>query len=258
MKSCLDLAIVSSCLVPFVESFIIDKDRKFTPRRVIKRKGKVESIFTDHLGIEIKLKGLTRRQKLKTDKPASWNINKPGGWEIYKELTDTAAEKIDEVINNDKLVINEVVKKVENIENKVKFKAFGKTRPATKKKAAKKDESGNQEEKDMDLLKRQSSKIEEQINLIKSEKLGRVGSIFKMKEVINGPKKKAQEPNAIKHPKTGDLIVSAEGIKKVTLEYCVENLKNNNHDEEVKEAVNIKKELHDIRMMDTGGEGFEV
>ena len=154
--------------------------------------------------------------------------------------------------------INEEVKKVEITENKVKFKAFGKTRPATKKKAAQKDDTGNQEEKDMDLLKRQSSKIEEQINLIKSEKLGRVGSIFKMKEVINGPKKKAQEPNAIKHPKTGDLIVSAEGIKKVTLEYCVENLQNNNYDEEVKDAVNIKKELHDIRMKDTSSEGFEV
>ena len=66
--------------------------------------------------------------------------------------------------------------------------------------------------------------MEGEILKIKSQKLGRVGAIFKMKEVVNGPKKGGQEPSAIKDPKTGDLVVSSEEIKKVTLAYCVDNL----------------------------------
>ena len=54
----------------------------FTPRRVIKRRGKTESIYTDHIPIEIKLKGMTRRKKQSVNKPACWNIHKPGGWAV--------------------------------------------------------------------------------------------------------------------------------------------------------------------------------
>ena len=136
--------------------------------------------------------------------------------------------------------------------------AFGKTRATSNKKVVNSENNLNQEEKDEELLKRQSSKIEEQINVIKSQKLGRAGSVFKMREAICGPKKKGQEPNAIKNPKTGDLVVSSEEIKKVTLAYCVENLTNNNPDEEVKQLVDIKKQLHESRMKDTESEGFEV
>ena len=42
--------------------------------------------------------------------------------------------------------------------------AFGKTRTATKKKVMMDDKTTNVEEKDSELLKRQSAKIEEQIN----------------------------------------------------------------------------------------------
>ena len=52
--------------------------------------------------------------------------------------------------------------------------------------------------------------------------------------------------------------VSSEEIKNVTLAYCVENLQNNPPDDEVKQLVNIKKQLHDYRMEHTDSEGFEV
>ena len=39
--------------------------------------------------------------------------------------------------------------------------------------------------------------------------------------------------------------------KKVTLEYCVENLQNNNPDDSVKQLVELKKEMHKLRMSDT-------
>ena len=47
-KSCLDLAICSPNLVPFVKVVLIDKAKQFTPRRVIWKKGSFTSIFTDH------------------------------------------------------------------------------------------------------------------------------------------------------------------------------------------------------------------
>ena len=259
IRSCLDLGIISSCLIPFLDSVVIDKEHNFTPRRVIKRKGKIQSIFTDHLPIEIKLKGMPRRKRLKIDNPASWNTDKPEGWKIYKEVTDSVAVKMNEIINNNDLSIEEVVKKVETMENKAKFVAFGKTRSSSKKKGTMKvDTNLSQEEKDKELLKRQSGKIEEQINLIKSQKHGRAGNVFKMKEAINGPKKKTQEPSAVKDPTTGELVVSSEEIKKVTLKYCVENLQNNNPDDSVKQLVELKKELHKIRMSDTDSDGFKV
>ena len=45
IRSCLDLAIGSANLVPFVKQILIDKNRKFTPRRVIRRKGKIHFSF---------------------------------------------------------------------------------------------------------------------------------------------------------------------------------------------------------------------
>ena len=37
-KSCLDLCIISISLLPYINSVVVDKDLKFTPRRVIKTK----------------------------------------------------------------------------------------------------------------------------------------------------------------------------------------------------------------------------
>ena len=39
---------------------------------------------------------------------------------------------------------------------------------------------------------------------------GRVGTVFRFREVIEGNRKKVQEPHAIKDPKTGELIVSSK------------------------------------------------
>ena len=48
-----------------------------------------------------------------------------------------------------------------------------------------------------------------------------------MKEIIGGSKKPSQEAQAIKHPITGELIVSNSEIKKVNLEYWLKTLENN-------------------------------
>ena len=73
-------------------------------------------------------------------------------------------------------------------------------------------------------MKRQSERLEDAINKIKESKLGRAGSVYKMKNKITSHKKVKQEASAICDPKSGELIVSKERIKEVTLEYVVNNL----------------------------------
>ena len=74
--------------------------------------------------------------------------------------------------------------------------------------------------------------------------------IFKMKNIVTGNKKAAQEAQAIKNPETNELIVSNSEIKKVTLKYCLKTLENNPPDDRVTELVEFKGELHRLRLSD--------
>ena len=136
------------------------------------------------------------------------------------------------------------MKKIDAIDIEIKFTAYGKTR-MNKNKQKNKIESNKQkddkESRYLELLKRQSDKIENEILKIKSQKLGRVGNIFKMKEVISGPKKGVQEPTAIRDPTNGELVVSGEKIKNVTLAYCVQNLTKKSEDTDVQNIIRVRK-----------------
>ena len=78
-----------------------------------------------------------------------------------------------------------------------------------------------------------------------------------MKEMINGPKKCGQELTAVSYPVIGEMVVSTEEIKRVTLEYCVKNMENLPPDPDVEMDANLKEYLHNIRMEDTNDDGFE-
>ena len=54
------------------------------------------------------------------------------------------------------------------------------------------------------------------------------------------------------------MLVSKDDIKRATLEYCTENLKNNKPDIEVKEAVARRKTEQLNKISDKSGEIFEV
>ena len=45
--------------------------------------------------------------------------------------------------------------------------------------------------------------------------------IYKVKEMINGPKIKAAEPMCIKDPATGDLVTDVEMIEEVSLKHSL-------------------------------------
>ena len=102
---------------------------------------------------------------------------------------------------------------------------------------------------------RQTQKVEPEI---KSSKQGRVGNIFRIKKLIGGPKKTPQEAAAIKDPKTGELLVSKKDIKRATLEYCVQNLKNNKPNGDLKDQVIMRKRTKIEKMKDRQGETFHV
>ena len=79
-----------------------------------------------------------------------------------------------------------------------------------------------------------------------------------MKDKIIGGKKTGQEPSAVIDPETGELLVSGKQIRKATLKYCVNNLKNNSVSEKVKVIVELKENLHKLRMNMNTMEEFTI
>ena len=167
-------------------------------------------------------------------------------------------EKTDRIIADKSLTIDEVNKKVDNIQTKIKFQSFGKTKPMTenyqKKRMVKRPKASSgldgEEEMKKEILKKQNDLIEDSINKIKSKKFGRQINVFKMKDIIAGSKKPKQEAHAILDSKTGEKVVSVEEIKRVNLEHCIQVLKHNTPSEEAEKQLKIEAQLHEARMED--------
>ena len=80
IMSCLDLIVVSRELRPFVEKLIIDKEKKMTAARAVKRKESTKMIFSDHFALLLSLRDLPRSKQSKSEKQTRWNLAKVGGW----------------------------------------------------------------------------------------------------------------------------------------------------------------------------------
>ena len=254
--SCLDLTLVSVGLLPFIRGFVIDSEKSFTPRRVVCKKGKFGFCYSDHFSQELEL--VMPSSRMKNIQETGWNVYKPGGWEAYKEATKRKSKDVADIVENKELSEEDVMKKVDMIENKIKREVFGKTKIKKQRKtenkavtsAVKNDETV--EAKELGL--KQLEKLEAQINKITSSSCNRCGQIYKVKELIEGPKKSGQESQAIKDPKTGELVVSTSEIKKITLEHCLNVLKNNEPAEDVEEIVKTKNKAVEEIMKSNDGE----
>ena len=226
----------------------MDKDREFTPYRVITKGSDLVARYTDHYSIICTLKDLPSAFQ-EQETLTKWNLRKPGGWERYKVTSDNIADKVNMIVENE-ADINDVVKKFEKLHDKAKFAAFDKTKIKNRK--------CNKMENKLEikeLLQKQSDKIEEEILEIKQLKHGRCSKVFQMKSRISGNKKSNQEAHAIKDPTTGDIVVSKEEIKRVCLEYNCGVLKNNEPEDNFEEMIKIKEDLHDLRMNNKIGQG---
>ena len=118
-KSCLDLAIMSSSLLPYLSKVVVDKEHKFTPRRVLKTRKGIKSTYTDHFSLKIELKGIPKKQQQEKQQ-ITWNLNKPGGWSDYKTTTNKEAHKITEAVHEE-TDIEKVMKKINSIDNVCRF-----------------------------------------------------------------------------------------------------------------------------------------
>ena len=73
------------------------------------------------------------RRKEQTKIEPTWNLGRPGGWDTYERLTNEAADKVRAIAEDTNEDIDAKINRVEKIEKKIKFLAFGKTKPSTKK-----------------------------------------------------------------------------------------------------------------------------
>ena len=233
-KSCLDLVIFSADLLPYFDSMKIDKAHEFSASKVQTKKGKKRLIFSDHCPLVVNFEKLPT-QRIKAVRKSTWKLNAPGGWKKYEVLTNKIQAKMDKYIKDKSFNIEVVKRKIDSLQTKVKFQAFGKSKPSTEKaknrrlereqKAASQlDDEGSRME---EIQQQQSALIETAINKIKADKHGKKTNVHKMKEVVLGPKKQQQEAHAGKDSKTGKTVVSTKEIKRVNLEHCLEVLKNN-------------------------------
>ena len=100
------------------------------------------------------------------------------------------------------------------------------------------------------LLANQRKEFEKELKDLKDiqKKKGKSAAIFNLKEKVIGQKKAGQEATIMKDPKTKDILTSRTKIKEASLDYCVELLTNRSPKEEYKKEIEIKDEIHTIRM----------
>ena len=127
VRSCLDLAIVSAGLQPFINTVVVDREQEFTPRRVRRTRKGITSTYSDHYALEVEFVGLPRagrREVEQEEERCTWNFKKAGGWERYAEETSAVAEMVAEIIEDETLTIEECMRRVNKVNDKVKFGAF--------------------------------------------------------------------------------------------------------------------------------------
>ena len=104
----------------------MDKERKITPARAVKDKKKYKLIYTDHFSTVVTFEDLPRKQLKKEENIKVWNLSKEDGWKNYKTVSDQYSDVIKNLVNNDKLSLEEAYEKFDKIHNSIKFKSFGK------------------------------------------------------------------------------------------------------------------------------------
>ena len=84
-KSAIDLVVISSSLLPYVEKLEVDKQLKWTPYRVKRNSMK----HPDHYALMLTLNNIPMRNKKFTPnlKRLIWNTKNKDGWKKYKSIT---------------------------------------------------------------------------------------------------------------------------------------------------------------------------
>ena len=240
--SLLDLAIISDNLARSVKKFEVDTHKKWTPFVLIKNGDQLVKKTSDHCAIQLNVKLTSIRSDCK--KVPVVNYRNPEGWKNYKDVSDKFAEKIKKVVEETE-DINMVRIKIEAINMEIENEAFGLIWQGGNKKKKKKKRNCKE-------LKELYQEQHEELNKMLDEGCLNAKSlnakIYKLKEIIDGPKISASEPMCIKDPENGELITDPEKIKKVSLEHNVKILTKNPIRKE-DEGERKKKEEHHQKIM---------
>ena len=261
-ESLLDLWVCTAGLAPHLKELIIDSSRRWEVARPVLKDGRLQLTHSDHYTMVATFQNLPSAKVAREEQEVRWKTGNKESWTKYKEESKKASKKITETVENKKNDINEVLNKVEAIETKMKFKTFGKCTVksmAKRKEKIKKNEMHlTEEEKAILLLKNQTKRVDEAVSKVEQSGLNKVGQIFKITQEIKGVERGASRANAIKHPTTGKLIVDQQEIKETSVKYCKKVLTKNEPKEEFKTMAKIKQMLHDKRMKENIGKGFEA
>ena len=253
-KSVLTLAIVSNDLLPYIESFHIDSERKFSPRRVLKRKTGTVSVFSDHFTTELVLKNLPNIPRKK--RTHDWLYKKPGGWEKYFNMTKEAAPKIMKLIeefqDND---VNMLDNRIQQCVDRIKWKCFGKAVTSV---TGGEFYAGSRTELNAHQLSQGELQTFQDALKRMREKGSRMGQVWELKKLMHGGKAEQQIPAAVVDPDTGELQLTVEGIKDATVRHIINTLKDGKpikkwehvvkqrdqkHEELMKEEINVRTKI---------------
>ena len=91
-----------------------------------KKKGTFRMVYPDHFPVLLTLTNLPLEKEVHDEKVVRWNLAKDGGWEEYRKGSEKIEEKILGVVGNHEISIEEKMKEIDKIHNKVKYKSFGK------------------------------------------------------------------------------------------------------------------------------------
>ena len=219
MGSVLDLCLISKNITKSTKPLKVDTNRSVTPFSLSKAKGVITPKYTDHLAIIAEIE-LQCKVKKKMEKIAVINYSNKEGWKKYRELSDEYAEKIkDIVMQNDDADIME--QKIRYTDIDLQIKSFGITW-----KGGSKKKKGKSSKDIKDIYLEQQKELNDMIEEgIRGDDLNK--KMYKMRDLIEGPKIKPQEPMAINDPNTEELITDSDEIKRVSLEHNIKILTKN-------------------------------
>ena len=207
-KSCIDFVIVSRELSKYVESVKIDDKRTMTQCHAMNKK---KLVYPDNLAILTTFKNIPvkKERNKSTPKVKIWNLNKEGGWSMYKSLTENNV-RLSNIVsleeNSGDPDPDKIMKKIDKEMTKAKFDSFGKVKYSDKNKSSQKLSNQQKErfqckndveianindEIAFELEKVRKENLKQEFNKLKEikNKKGNIAAIFNLRETLVGKKK---------------------------------------------------------------------
>ena len=236
--SILDLGIISTNISSNVTGFYVDTEAKYTPFSITKKYGVLNKKYTDHRALIVSLNLPFYVNKASNKRTPLINMSNTEGWKNYEKISDEYSDILSNIISNNDDV-NYIDRQLELYNIEMMVKAFGITWKSEKQKKKKKADPKSLKELYEDNLNEMDVILN---NGITGKSL--MNKIYYLKQCITGNKVKSQNPSAICHPETNELIVNKEEIKEVSLQHNLKILKKNSPRECDLEEIENKRDNH--------------